>query len=68
MKLGNNSKMAVVRKGCVRLRINGFAQVISDVYYIPELKNNLLSIGQLQEKGLSILIQHGKCKVYHPRR
>ena len=30
-----------------------------------ELKNNLLNIGQLQEKGLTILIQ-GVCKIYHP--
>ena len=33
---------------------------------MPDLRNNLLSIGQLQEKGLSILFQHGKCKVFHP--
>ena len=25
-------------------------------------------MGQLQEKGLAILIQHGKCKIYHPDR
>lgn len=34
--------------------------------YVPELKNNLLSIGQLQEKGLAILIKGGLCKIYHP--
>ena len=32
---------------------------------MPELKNNLLSIGQLQEKGLNILFQGKKCKVFH---
>ncbi|RVX23984.1 Retrovirus-related Pol polyprotein from transposon TNT 1-94 [Vitis vinifera] len=32
------------------------------------MANNLLSVGQLQEKGLAILIQHGKCKIYHPDR
>jgi len=42
--------------------------VISSVYYVLELKNNLLSIRQLQEKGLSILIQHRKCSVYHPEK
>lgn len=41
---------------------------MSDVYYIPELKNNLLSISQFQEKGLAILIQDGACKVYHKTR
>ena len=34
---------------------------------MPNLCNNLLSIGQLQEKGLAILIQN-ECKVYHPNR
>jgi hypothetical protein len=35
---------------------------------VPELKNNLLSIGQLQEKGLTIIFQHGKCKIYHKEK
>ena len=35
---------------------------------MPDLCNNLLSIGQLQEKGLAILIQNNQCKVYHPNR
>ena len=38
------------------------------MFYVSGLKNNLLSLGQLQEKGLAILIQHGKCKIYHPER
>jgi hypothetical protein len=68
VKLGNNSSMTVMRKGNVRIRVNGNTQVITSVFYVPDLKSNLLSIGQLQEKGLAILIQHGKCKVYHPDR
>lgn len=68
VKLGNDTRMTVVAKGSIRMQVNGILQVISDVYYIPELKNNLLSIGQLQEKGLAILIQDGTCKVFHHRR
>lgn len=68
VKLGNDTRMAVVAKGSVRLQMNGTIQVISDVFYIPELKSNLLSIGQLQEKGLAILIQQRTCRIYHPRR
>ena len=51
VKLGNDSRIAVMGKGSVRMQVNGIVQVISNVYYIPELKNNLLSIGQLQEEG-----------------
>ncbi|RVW42604.1 Retrovirus-related Pol polyprotein from transposon RE1 [Vitis vinifera] len=32
------------------------------------LRNNLLSVGQLQEKRVAILIQHGECRVYHPKK
>jgi hypothetical protein len=59
VKLGNNSKMTVLGKGNIRLQIDVVTQVITDVFYILELKNNLLSVGQLQERGVAILIQHG---------
>nr|KYP59803.1 Retrovirus-related Pol polyprotein from transposon TNT 1-94 [Cajanus cajan] len=67
VKLGNDMQMIVATKGSVRVQVKGITQVLSDVYYIPELKNNLLSIGKLQEKGLAILILDGTCKVFHPR-
>ena len=35
---------------------------------MPELKNNLLSIGKLQEKGHNILFPGKKCKVFHPEK
>lgn len=28
----------------------------------------MFSVGQLQERGLAILIQHGKCKIFHPSK
>ena len=55
-------------RGDVRLQLNGVTHIITKVFYVPELKNNLLSIGQLQEKGLVILIHGGICKIYHPDR
>jgi len=46
MKLGrNNSKMVVLGKGNIRLRIARVTHIIADVFYISELRNNLLSIG-----------------------
>ncbi|XP_014511418.1 uncharacterized protein LOC106770105 [Vigna radiata var. radiata] len=68
VKLGNDIHMKVVAKGSIRMQINGISHVLNDVYYIPELKNNLLSLGQLQEKGLTILISDGTCKVFHATR
>lgn len=68
VKLGNNTRMEVSGKGNVKLEVNGVNCVIGDVFYVPELKNNLLSIGQLQERGLAIFIQSGKCRIYHPQK
>lgn len=68
VKLGNDTRMSVVGKGSVRVQVNGVIQVIPEVYYVPELRNNLLSLGQLQKRGLAILIRNGTCKVYHPSR
>ena len=65
MNLGNNTKMAVMGNGSIKLRVNGTSHVITEVFYCPELENNLLSIGQLQERNLAILIKHGVCKIYH---
>nr|KYP41651.1 Retrovirus-related Pol polyprotein from transposon TNT 1-94 [Cajanus cajan] len=56
VKLGNDTTMAVTVEGNIRVQINGTTHVISDVYYVSELKTNLLSLGQLQQKGLAILI------------
>ena len=68
VKLGNDKKMEVVGKGNVKLMLNNVAYTVSGVYYIPELKNNLLSLGQLQEKELTIIIQKGACKIFHEER
>jgi len=68
VKLGNDTHMKVAAKGNIRMQINGMSQVLTDIYYILDLKNNLLSIGQLQEKGLTILILDGTCKVFHSQK
>ena len=68
VKLGDDSKMSVMGKGNLKLCIGGIIQVISDVYYLPGLRNNLLSIGQLQQKNLTIVFAKDSCKVYHEEK
>lgn len=68
VKLGNGARMVVQGKGSIKIRVSGMIQIIQDVYYVPELSNNLLSIGQLQERSLAILIQDNVCKIYHSAR
>jgi hypothetical protein len=68
VRLGDNSQMKVVGKGNVKLQLNGMTQVVTGIYYIPELKNNLLSIGQLQQKQITVVFKNDCCKVYHQER
>lgn len=63
VKLGNDRRMQVEGKGNLRLEINDTVQVISSVYYVPGLKNNLMSVGQLLLKGLKIVIEEHECEV-----
>ena len=57
--------MTVMGRGSVIINVQGATQLITQVYYILELKNNLLSIGQLQEKGLAIFKHDNICKLFH---
>lgn len=68
VRFGNCTRMAVKGQGTVKVKINGILQIIADVYYVPGLKNNLISIGQLQERGLKVVFEDNECKVYHKRK
>ncbi|XP_076890159.1 uncharacterized protein LOC143541145 [Bidens hawaiensis] len=68
VKLGNDLRLIVKGIGDIRFEAGGITQVITRVYYVPDLTSNLLSIGQLQEKDLMVVIHSGVCKIYHPQR
>lgn len=68
VKLGDDRRMMVEEKGSIRLQINGTTQVITSVYFVPGLKNNLLSVGQLQQKRLKIIIDNDVCEIWHKQQ
>jgi len=46
MSFGDYSTVNIMVKGDINIRTNnGFEKTISNVFYIPNLKNNLLSVG-----------------------
>ncbi|GAU37106.1 hypothetical protein TSUD_278930 [Trifolium subterraneum] len=65
VKLGDDSKMNVMGKGNIKFSIAGKIHVITNVFYIPGLKSNLLSIGQIQQKHVTIVFKNDLCKIYH---
>ena len=55
VSFGDESKIPVEGKGKILIRLkNGGHQFISNVYFVPNMKNNILSLGQLLEKGYDI--------------
>lgn len=50
VKLGNNNIMEVAGKGVVKLMLGGILYIVGDVYFVPELKNNLLSVVNFKKK------------------
>ncbi|XP_027911559.1 uncharacterized protein LOC114170274 [Vigna unguiculata] len=61
---GDDSKMVIKGRGTIRhMQKDGWVGEIKDVYYVPELKKNILSIGQIVEKGNQVLYlkdKHGQ--------
>ncbi|XP_004304866.1 PREDICTED: uncharacterized protein LOC101300551 [Fragaria vesca subsp. vesca] len=54
---GNAAKMPVKGKGKISIKLKkGENNSISDVYYVPSLRHNLLSVRQLSEKGYDMRI------------
>ncbi|GAA0142402.1 hypothetical protein LIER_03309 [Lithospermum erythrorhizon] len=50
VKLGNNNKLEVKGKGIVKIVLNGVTYAVGDVYFVPNLKNNMLSMDNYKKK------------------
>ncbi|GJY95831.1 retrovirus-related pol polyprotein from transposon TNT 1-94 [Tanacetum coccineum] len=60
VSLGDASKIDVKGRGKIRFFHNGKESMIEDVYYVHTIKSNILSLGQLMEKGYWVLMKNGK--------
>ncbi|KAL5538966.1 hypothetical protein UlMin_043961 [Ulmus minor] len=61
---GNNSLCKVISIGSVRIKTHdGFERVLPDVRHAPELKQNLISLGMLNQHGFSWKGEKGFLKV-----
>jgi len=62
--LGTDSKISVMGKGEVKIFTKkGEKKTIADVYYVPGMKCNLLSIGQLVHKGYNVFFENDVCTI-----
>eukprot|EP00253_Pinus_taeda_P014195 PITA_14195 len=62
--LGTDSKISVMGKGEVKIFTKkGERKTIADVYYVPGMRCNLLSIGQLVQKGYNVFFVNDVCTI-----
>jgi hypothetical protein len=69
VRFGDGSTVDIEGRGTVLLRCKtGEHQRLTDVYHIPRLTANIISLGQLEEEGFKILLENGALKIWDPRR
>ncbi|KAF2320627.1 hypothetical protein GH714_029256 [Hevea brasiliensis] len=65
VKFGDGSVIDIQGFGSVMFQCkNGEHLTLTNVYYIPKLKSNIISLGQIDESGGRILIECGALRVY----
>ena len=67
VKFGDDSRIDIKGKGSIEfVDLNGEPRVMCDVYYIPDLKSNIISLGQATEAGCDVRLK-GECLTMHDR-
>jgi hypothetical protein len=63
IQVGDGQELQVTGIGQVELQTEKAIIKIRDVFYVPDMKINLLSIGKLTKKGASIVFEQNRCKI-----
>jgi hypothetical protein len=66
VKVGNEEFLEVKGKGSVNVQTSSGIKIIPDVLFIPEISQNLLSVGQMMEKNYSLQFKDHKCTIFDP--
>ncbi|GJR05852.1 zinc finger, CCHC-type containing protein [Tanacetum coccineum] len=65
VRFGDGSYVEIKGRGSILLGCkNNEQKIVSDVYYIPNLRSNILSLGQLTEIGCKIIMDGNKLTLY----
>ncbi|KAG6505156.1 hypothetical protein ZIOFF_037506 [Zingiber officinale] len=63
VKIGNGDYIDVEGRGDVDVDGLKGRKLISDVLYVPKINQNLLSVGQLVQKGCKVMFEEGFCLI-----
>ena len=65
--IADGTRVPIIGVGNIPIIIENNKVLIKDVYYIPSLKNTLISSRELTKKGWSILFKDSQTKLSHNR-
>ncbi|PKA55296.1 Retrovirus-related Pol polyprotein from transposon TNT 1-94 [Apostasia shenzhenica] len=63
VRLGDDKQVEVEGKGTLIKTAQGNTKHLDNVFFVPKLAHNLLSVGQLVTSGYSILFDNATCKI-----
>ena len=63
MKIRNGEYIVVQEKGTIAIESFSGEKIIKDVLFVLEINQNLLSVGQLIEKGFMVVFEENKCLI-----
>lgn len=66
MRFGDGSIVAIFRKGSISFDCkNSDQRILNKVYYIPSLKNNIISLGKMTEEGSLVTMYESVLRLYN---
>ncbi|CAJ2644827.1 unnamed protein product [Trifolium pratense] len=63
VRIGNGEQIAVEGIGTISIKTHAGMKQISNVLYVPEINQNLLSVAQLLEKNYKVIFEHKSCVI-----
>jgi hypothetical protein len=64
VRIGNGDCITAKGKGTIAITTNSGTKTISDVLYVPDIDQNLLSVGKLIEKGMKVVFENQSCYIF----
>ena len=65
VRIGNGGYLPAKGIGTVAIITSSGTKTISDVLYVPDIDQNLLSVGQLLEKGFKVSFEDFHCLIFY---
>lgn len=64
VRIGDGGYISVKGKGTIEISTSSGTKRITDVLYVPDIDQNLSSVGQLIERGLKVSFENRYCQIF----